>query len=76
MSYATIVGMEYRCVDTLQPDQIEVGDYIGIHGSIVHVIDIMDSEHGYTIVHEDEFGETDFTEIPDDLSVSLYVFDD
>ena len=76
MSYATIVDMTFRKVDTLMPDQIEIGDYINLNGVIVHVIDIMPEDDGFTVVHEDEFGETEWSTIPDDVKVSLYVVDD
>lgn len=67
--------MEFKKVDVLFPDQIEVGDFIGLHGNIVRVIDVMDSENGYVIVHEDDFEETEFTEVPGDLRVPLYITD-
>ena len=75
MTYANIDTMTFRKVDTLFPDQIEIGDFISIHNNIVRVIDVMDSENGYVIVHEDEYGETEFTEVPEDLKVGLFIED-
>jgi hypothetical protein len=72
---ATMIDMDYRLVDVLNADQLEVGDLIGLSGEVVKVISIDGLPNGYLVTHENEFGEKDSIEISDDESFELYLLD-
>ena len=67
--------MDYYKVDTLNSDQLEVNDLIGLGEEIVKVISITPMKYGFAITYENEFGEKDLIEILDDEKFDLYLLD-
>jgi hypothetical protein len=72
---ATINAMDYRLVDVLNVDQLEVDDLIGIDDEVVRVVFIDSLKDGYILTFEDEFGEKDFIEVSDDEQFDLYILE-
>jgi hypothetical protein len=72
----TIIDMEedYRFVDVLSADQLEVGDLIrlGIIG-IVKIISIDSTKDGFSLVIENEFSEKEDVEILDNEKFELFI---
>jgi hypothetical protein len=73
---ATLTAMDYRLVDILNADQLEVGDLIGLSiAGIVEIISITSIKNGFLLVVSDEFGEKEEFEIGDDEKFELFVLD-
>lgn len=72
---ATIIHMDYRLVDTLNSDQLEPEDLIGLGDEVVKIISISPMKFGFVLTYENEFGEKDIVEIGDDEQFDLYVLD-
>ena len=70
-----MLTMDYRMVDVLNADQLEVGDLIGIAGEVVKVIGIAPLHYGFNIGVENEFGEKDFIDISEDDRFELFIFE-
>ncbi len=71
----TIIAMDYRLVDVLNADQLEVGDLIGLNDEIVKLIEIAPAKFGYVVTYENEFGEKEITDITDDEQFELFILD-
>lgn len=71
----TIIDMDYRLVDTLNSDQLEPEDLIGLGDEVVKIISISPMKFGFVLTYENEFGEKDIVEIGDDEQFDLYVLD-
>jgi hypothetical protein len=71
----TIMNMDYRLVDTLNADQLEVDDLIGLGDEVVKIIFISPMKHGYALTYENEYGERDIVDINDDEQFELFVLD-
>jgi hypothetical protein len=67
--------MDYRMVDVLNADQLEVNDLIGVADEIVKVISIAPLSDGFSLVIENEFGEKDLIEILDDEQFELFILE-
>jgi hypothetical protein len=72
---ATMLTMDYRLVDVLNADQLEVGDLIGLGDEIVKIIDIASEKNGFVITYENDFSEKETVEINDDEQFELFVLD-
>jgi hypothetical protein len=72
---ATITSMDYRLVDTLNADQLEVDDLIGLGDEVIKVLSILPAKTGFVIEYANEFGEKDFLEILDEDKFSLYILE-
>ena len=72
---ATIIDMDYRLVDTLNSDQLEVDDLIGLGDEVVKIISISPMRLGFVITYENEFGEKDIVEAGDDEVFELYILE-
>ena len=70
-----MLTMDYRMVDVLNADQLEVDDLIGIANEVVKIISITPMKNGYALIHENEFGEKDMLEIFDDEQFELFVLE-
>ena len=64
---------DFRMVDVLNADQLEVNDLIGIGGEIVKVISIAPIHYGYSLMIENNFGEKDVVEISEDDRFELFI---
>ena len=70
----TLISMDYRFVDILNADQLEVGDLIGLGIiGIVKIISITPTKDGFTLVIENEFDEKEDVEIFDNEKFELYL---
>lgn len=70
-----MLDMDYRLVDTLNADQLEPDDLIGIAGGVGKIISITPIKHGYALIFEDEYSEKDVLEIFDHEVFDLYVLE-
>ena len=70
-----MLTMDYRKVDILNSDQLEVNDLIGLGDEVVKILSITPMRYGYAITYENEFGEKDITDINDDERFDLYVLE-
>jgi len=64
---------DFRLVDILNADQLEVGDLIGLNDEVVRVIEIAPAKFGYVITYENEFGEKEISDITDDERFELFI---
>jgi len=71
----TIIHMDYRLVDTLNADQLETNDLIGLGDEVVKIIEISPLRFGYALTYENEFGEKDIVDIGDDEIFELYILE-
>ena len=72
---ATIIDMDYRLVDVLNSDQLEIDDLIGLGDEIVKIISIAPLHDGFSLAIENEFGEKEIVAIHDDEQFELYLLD-
>jgi len=70
-----MLTMDYRMVDVLNADQLEVSDLIGIADEIVKIISIAPLSDGFSLVIENEFGEKDLVNILDDEQFELFILE-
>ena len=68
-----MLNMEFKKVDVLNVDQIEVDDYISIQDEIVQVTGITPLPNGYAIMFLDSYDEEDLIEVDDYASFKWYV---
>ena len=71
----TIIHMDYRLVDTLNADQLETNDLIGLNDEVVKIIEISPLRFGYALTYENEYGEKDIVDIGDDEIFELYILE-
>ena len=73
---ATLTSMNYRFVDILNADQLEVGDLIGLGiAGIVEIISIDSIKDGFLLVVLNEFDEKEEVEIGDDEKFELFILE-
>ena len=73
---ATLTSMDYRFVDILNADQLEVGDLIGLGiVGIVEIISIDSIKDGFSLVVLNEFDEKEDVEISDDEKFELFILE-
>lgn len=65
--------MDYRVVDILNANQLEVDDLIGLGDEMVRIIAIHELENGYALTVENDFGERDAIEVNDNEQFELYM---
>ena len=65
--------VRYQKVDTLQINQLEIDDLIGVSDEVVRVVGIISLKDGYAITIEDEYGEVDIVEFDDYAEFDLYL---
>lgn len=72
----TLISMDYRFVDILNADQLEVGDLIGLGIiGIVKIISITPTKDGFTLVINNEFDEKEDVEIFDNEKFELFILE-
>ena len=65
---------DYRFVDVLNADQLEVGDLIGLGiAGVVRIISIDSTLNGFSLVIENEFSEKEDVEILDNEKFELFI---
>ena len=70
-----MLTMDYRLVDVLNADQLEVGDLIGLNDEIVKLIEIAPARFGFVVTYENEFGEKEIADITDDEQFELFILE-
>jgi len=70
-----MLTMDYRMVDVLNSDQLEVNDLIGLGDEVVKVLFITPTKTGFDFLIENEFGEKDTIEIADDEQFELFILE-
>jgi len=70
-----MLTMDYRLVDVLNADQLEVGDLIGLNDEIVKLIEIAPARFGFVVTYENEFGEKEIVDITDDEQFELFILE-
>jgi hypothetical protein len=70
-----MLTMDYRLVDVLNADQLEVGDLIGLNDEIVKLIEIAPARFGFVLTYENEFGEKEIADITDDEQFELFILE-
>lgn len=72
----TLISMDYRFVDVLNADQLEVGDLIGLGiAGVVKIISITPTRNGFLLVIENEFNEKEDVEIFDNEKFELFILE-
>ena len=72
----TLISMDYRFVDILNADQLEVGDLIGLGiVGIIKIISITPTKDGFLLIIENEFNEKEDVEIFDNEKFELYILE-
>jgi hypothetical protein len=72
----TLISMDYRFVDILNANQLEVGDLIGLGiVGIVKIISIAPMKDGFLLVIENEFNEKEDVEILDDEKFEFFILE-
>jgi len=70
-----MLTMDYRLVDVLNSDQLEVDDLIGLGEEIVKILDIAMTNTGYLLTIENDFNEKEIVEITDDEQFELFILE-
>jgi hypothetical protein len=70
-----MLTMDYRLVDVLNSDQLEIDDLIGLGDEIVKILNIESAKFGFVITYENEFGEKEIAEISDDEQFELFILE-
>ena len=70
-----MLTMDYRLVDTLNADQLEPEDLIGIAGGVAKIVSITPTKYGFILIYEDDYNEKDVLEIFDHEQFDLYVLE-
>jgi len=67
-----IKTMDFKKIDTLNVDQLEIDDFISVNGEIVQVTGITPLPDGYAIMYLDSYEESDLIEVDDYATFNLY----
>ena len=70
-----MLTMDYRMVDVLNSDQLEVGDLIGVGEEVVKIISIESVRYGFVLITENEFGERESVDAFDDEQFELFILE-
>jgi hypothetical protein len=66
--------MDYRLIDVLRANQLEVDDLIGFGDEIVRIVSIKETKNGFDVVIANDFDEKEEIEIGDDEQFELFVW--
>jgi hypothetical protein len=58
-----MLTMDYRLVDVLYSNQLEVNDLIGLGDEVVKILSIESTKEGFTLLVENDFAEKEVVEI-------------
>jgi hypothetical protein len=70
-----MLTMDYRLVDVLNADQLEVNDLIGLHNEIVEILEIAPLKNGFALTIKNDFDEKEIVEISDDDQFELFILE-
>lgn len=68
--------MEFRKVDELFPDQVELGDFLKLNNEIVEVLDVTPTDNGVAFTFEDDYGDRDIVEVLDDEKIEWFILEE
>jgi hypothetical protein len=74
MADTMLAMMDYRLVDVLTADQLEVNDLIGYGDEVVEIISKAPIKNGFALVIKNDFDEKDEIEIGDDEQFELFIY--
>ena len=69
-----MLTMDYRLIDVLNADQLEVDDLIGLGDDVVKIISITSTKNGFTAIVENDFNEKEEIEIADEEQFELFIY--
>jgi signal peptidase I len=67
---------EYKVVDQILPNYLEVGDLIKVKNDVYEVINLNPTPEGWDIIVLDNYEETKTISVPDDKKVNLVLSDE
>jgi hypothetical protein len=70
-----MLTMDYRLVDVLYSNQLEVNDLIGLGDEVVKILSIESTKEGFTLLVENDFAEKEVVEIFDDEQFELFILE-
>lgn len=70
-----MLTMDYRLVDVLNADQLEVGDLIGLANEVVEILEISPLKNGFALTIKNDFDEKEIVEILDDEQFELFILE-
>lgn len=73
---ATMKTMEWRIVDTLYPDQLEIGDNIYTEDGLAEIVEIIENADGITVNVVDEYGDILEVDFSDNDMVDIFMLFD
>lgn len=66
---------EYKIVDSVYPNYLEVGDLIKVKDEVFQVINLKDTDSGFDLIVLDNYDETKVVSVPDNKKVNLVLQD-
>jgi hypothetical protein len=66
---------EYKIVDSIYPNYLEVGDLIKVKDEVFQVINLKDTDSGFDLIVLDNYDETKVISVPDNKKVNLVLQD-
>ncbi len=66
---------EYKIVDSIYPNYLEVGDLIKVKDEVFQVINLKDTDSGFDLIVLDNYDETKVVSVPDNKKVNLVLQD-
>lgn len=67
---------EYKVIDTVLVNYLEVGDLIKIKGEVFQVINLLDTPEGWDIVVLDNYEDTKIISVPDGSYLKIVMIED
>jgi len=67
---------EYKVIDRIYPNYLELGDLIKVGSEVYQVVNLKDTPTGFDVVVLDNYDDTKVISIPDNKLVSLVIQDD
>ena len=66
---------EYKVIDRIYPNYLELGDLIKVGSEVYQVVNLKDTPTGFDVVVLDNYDDTKVISIPDNKLVSLVIQD-
>lgn len=67
---------EYKVIDTVLVNYLEVGDLIKLKGEVFQVINLLDTPKGWDIVVLDNYEDTKIISVPDGSYLKIVMIED
>ena len=62
---------EYKIIDKISPNYLELGDLIKVRDEVFQVVNINDTDNGWDLVVLDNYDDTKVISVPEDKFVNL-----